>query len=108
MIGKVLLHVMVMMAGLEESLGRDAPDVEARSAQRAAHLDAGGIEAELGRFDGGDVPAGSAADYHDVVLLRGGGGGGEGSGGSEGGGRGLAEEEGGGRVRRGAAEGGGG
>lgn len=95
MIGKVLLDIMIVMAGLQQRLGGDAPDVEAGSTQGAAHFDAGGREAELGGLDGRDVSAGTAADDYYVVLLRGGGGDGKGTGGGG--------EEGGGRIGRGGA-----
>ena len=97
-IGKVLLHIVVVMAGLQQRLRRDAPDVEAGSAEGAAHLDAGGGKPELGGLDGGDVSTRSASDDDHVVLLRSGGRGGEGAGG--------AGEEGGGRIWRIGAEGG--
>ena len=97
-IGKVLLDVVVVMAGLEQGLGRDAPDVEAGAAEGAAHLDAGRRESQLGGLDGGDVSTGTSSDDHHVVLLRGGGRRGEGAGG--------AGEEGGGRIWRRGAEGG--
>ena len=95
MVGKVLLHIVVVMAGLQQRLGGDAPDVEAGSAEGAAHLDAGRGKSELGGLDGGDVSTGTSADDHHVVLLRSGGRRGEGAGG--------AGEEGGCRIGRGGA-----
>mmetsp|Transcript_11048 Transcript_11048/g.27175 ORF Transcript_11048/g.27175 Transcript_11048/m.27175 type:complete len:482 (-) Transcript_11048:59-1504(-) len=76
-IGKVMLRVMVVMGAGQQCLGWDAADIETSSAQRAAHFDACGFQAHLAGLDGGDVAAGSAADYHDVILFHGGGRGGK-------------------------------
>ena len=67
---------MVVVRGSEEGLGGDAADVQASAAEGAAGLDADRLEAKLGGFDGGDVPAGTAANDADVVVVEEGGGGG--------------------------------
>ena len=77
MICKMMLGIMEVMTRLQQRLGRDAADVEARSAEGSTHVDAGRAEAQVGGCDGGDVASGTAADDYGVVWLLGGGGGGE-------------------------------
>ncbi len=60
---------LVEVRGLQQRLGRDAADIEAGAAERAAHFDAGGLEAELRRLDGADIAARTAADHHHVECL---------------------------------------
>lgn len=47
----------------------DATNVEAGSTERAALLDAGCLEAELGGLDRRDVAPGAAANDDDVVVV---------------------------------------
>ena len=54
--------------GMEQRLGRDAPDVEAGAAQRFTALDHGGLEPELRAADGADIAAGAAADDDHVIV----------------------------------------
>ena len=73
--GVVVLQVVVMLAGVEQGLGRDAADVEAGAARRrlavlAGELvDAGRLQAELRGADRGDVAAGAGADDDDVEFF---------------------------------------
>jgi hypothetical protein len=71
--GELVLGLEEVLGGVEQGLGRDAPDVQAGAAEALILLDAGDPHAELGRADGGDVPAGAGAD-DDQVVGRGGGG----------------------------------
>ncbi len=64
-----MLHVMVDLGGAQQRLGRDAAPVEADAAEMLA-LDDGGLEAELGGADGGDVAARPAADDDHVIDIR--------------------------------------
>jgi hypothetical protein len=74
-IGEMLAGVLVVLARLQQRLRRNAADVGAGAAEGGAALlvlpvvDAGGGEAELGRADGGDVAAGTAADDDDVECF---------------------------------------
>ena len=58
------------MRMLEERLGRNASDQQARTAERFLFLDDGGLEAELRRADRGNVAAGAGADHDHVVIVR--------------------------------------
>src|SRR5690606_21519593 len=55
--------------GVEHCLRGDAADVEAGAAERFAALGAGGLQAQLGGADRGDVAAGAGADDEDVVVV---------------------------------------
>ena len=74
-VGEVLAGVLVVLGRLQQRLGGNAADVGAGAAQGRAALgvlplvDAGDVEAELRRADGGDVAAGAAADDDDVELF---------------------------------------
>ena len=59
--------LLEQMRGVQQRLGRDAADIEAGAAERAALLDAGHLEPELGRLDRGHVAARPAADDHQIV-----------------------------------------
>ena len=72
-LGHGVVGVVEQVAGVQERLGRDAPDVQAGASEGAATLDARHLEAELSALDGGDVAAGAAADDDDVLLLARGG-----------------------------------
>ena len=66
-----VVRVVEQVRGVQKRLGGDAPHVQARAAQRASPLDAGDFQPELRALDGGDVPAGAAADHDDVLPLAG-------------------------------------
>ena len=53
---------------MQQGLGRDAADIEAGAAERAALVDAGDLQPELGCVDGGDIAARAAADDHQIVF----------------------------------------
>ena len=61
-----VLSELIMLGRRQQRLGRNAADVDAGAAERLVHLDADGVEAELGGADRGDVAARSAADDDDV------------------------------------------
>ena len=63
------LDLLEQVRGHDPRLGRDAPPVEARSAQLVL-LDDGGLETQLRGTDRGDVAAGSGADDDEVERLR--------------------------------------
>ena len=52
----------------DQRLGRDTAHVEADTAP-VLLLDNGGLETQLGRPDGGDVPAGARADNYYVIMF---------------------------------------
>ena len=74
-IGEAVERVLVLLGGFEQRLRRDAADVEAGSAERPLagrvrpFLDAGGLQAELGGADRGDVAGRTGADDDDVERL---------------------------------------
>ena len=70
-LGELVERLVVQVRVVEQRLGRDAADVEAGAAERAARLDAGRLEAELRGLDRGHVATGSAADNDDIKLLGG-------------------------------------
>ena len=53
---------------MQQGLGGDTADVEARPAKGLAAFDTGGFEAELGAADGADIAAGTGADYDNVIV----------------------------------------
>ena len=59
----------VELGRVEQRLGRDAADVQAGAAERAALVDAGHPHAELGRPDRADIAAGPGADDHQIEAL---------------------------------------
>jgi hypothetical protein len=65
------LHLVHERGARQQRLGRDAADVQADAAE-LVHLYTGRLQAELGRPNGGDVSARSAADDHHVEagLIR--------------------------------------
>jgi hypothetical protein len=63
-----VFHVVVDFGRAQQRLGRDAAPVEADAAEMLA-LDNGGLHAELGGADGGDIAARSATDDDDVVSV---------------------------------------
>ena len=54
---------------LEQRLGGDAAPVQAGAAEHRLPFDDGGLQAELGGADRGDVAAGAGADDDDVVFV---------------------------------------
>mmetsp|Transcript_6430 Transcript_6430/g.14612 ORF Transcript_6430/g.14612 Transcript_6430/m.14612 type:complete len:483 (+) Transcript_6430:49-1497(+) len=66
---EVVLSVVVVVAGVEQRLGRDAPDVQARSSERASSFDARHLHSELSRLDGCDVPSRPSPDHDEVLHL---------------------------------------
>ena len=70
--GRLVLGLLEEFAGIEQGLARDAADVQAGAAERLGFplLDAGDFLAELGGPDGGDVPAGAAADDDQIEAFR--------------------------------------
>ena len=75
MLGEAVAGVFVVLGRLQQRLGGDATNVGAGTTRcRAALLvlpfvDAGGVEAQLGCTDGGDVAAGAATDDDHVKIL---------------------------------------
>jgi hypothetical protein len=65
-----MLHQRVDLRGAQQRLGRNAAPVQADAAQMLA-LDQGGLHAELGAADRGDVAARTAADHDHVELVLG-------------------------------------
>ena len=65
--GHAVPGLLEQMRGVQQRLGRDAADIEAGAAERAALLDAGDLEPELGRLDRGHVAAWPAAHDHQIV-----------------------------------------
>src|SRR6185312_1775374 len=61
-------RLLVEVRGLQQRLRRDAADIEAGAAERAALLHAGRLKPKLRRADGADIAAGSAADDDEVEL----------------------------------------
>src|SRR5688572_33403818 len=59
---------LVVLGGGEQRLRRNAPDVDARSAESLVHLDADCIESKLGGANGGDVTTGPAADDRYITI----------------------------------------
>jgi hypothetical protein len=62
----MLAHELEVFARVQQCLGWNATDVDARAAERLVHFDADGLEAKLGGANRGHVPARSAADDDDV------------------------------------------
>ena len=65
----VVLGLVVEVRRVQQRLGRDAADVEAGAAERAALLDARDLHAHLAGLDGRDVAAGAATDDNEVLLV---------------------------------------
>src|SRR6185503_9188973 len=63
-----VMRFLEQFRGVEQSLRRDAADVEAGAAERLAALGAGGLQPELCRADRGDIAAGAGADHQDVEI----------------------------------------
>lgn len=59
---------------MQKGLGGYTSDIEASATEGSALLDASGLEAQLGSFDGSDVTTGATTDNKDVALVRRGGG----------------------------------
>ena len=70
-VGKVMFGFVQHMGGMQQRLGRDTADVQARAAQRLAPFDTGGFEAQLGTADRGHIAAGAGADDDDIVAGHG-------------------------------------
>jgi hypothetical protein len=60
--------MMVEMARFEQRLARNAADAQAGAAEHLFLFDAGDVQAELGRANGGDVTAGTCADDDEIVV----------------------------------------
>ena len=58
-------HVVIDLAGPQQRLGRDAPPVEADTAQALA-LDDGDLQAQLRGADGSDITAGAGAEDDEI------------------------------------------
>jgi len=56
MILEVCCGIVEMVTTLQQSLRWNAPNVQARAAETAPHLDAGRLEAHLTGLDGSHVP----------------------------------------------------
>ena len=67
-LGEHMGCLVVELGRMQERLGRDAADVKARAAERAARFDAGRAHAQLRSTDGRHITAGTAADHDEVVL----------------------------------------
>lgn len=80
----MVFGIVKMMTARQQSLGGDASDIEAGSAQCSAHFDTGRFETQLSGLDRCDVSTRAAADDYYIVL-RGWCGGGEGTDGRDGG-----------------------
>ncbi len=59
--------LLEQFGGVEERLRRNAPDIEAGSAERRILLDDGDVEPDLGGANGADIAAGAAADDDEIV-----------------------------------------
>ena len=68
-VGELVPRLLVMLAGLQQRLGRDAADVEAGAAERRPLLHAAHLHAELGGADGADIAARAGADHDEVETL---------------------------------------
>ena len=60
--------VLVDFGGMEESLGRDAADVEAGAAEGIVLFHESHLETELAGLDGGDIATGTGTDYDEIEL----------------------------------------
>ena len=75
MVGKMVVGVIKMLAGLQQRLGWDAAHVGARSPGRRPALfvlpliNTGYVKAQLGRADGGDIATRAAANDDHVKLF---------------------------------------
>jgi hypothetical protein len=52
---EVVVEFVVFVGNVEQSLGRDAADVQTSASQRSSLLDADSAESKLSSLDGGDV-----------------------------------------------------
>ena len=68
---KGMLSLVELVSRVEESLGGNAANVEAGTAESATLLNADSLHAFLTSLDGSDVAAGTATNYGDVVLAMG-------------------------------------
>ena len=68
-LAEAVADLLEQVRGVQQRLGWDAADIEAGAAQSAALLDAGDLQAELGRLDRRDVAARATADHHQIVSL---------------------------------------
>ncbi len=68
--GQVMGEIVKAIGCIEQGLGGDAADVEARAAKEFA-LDAGDFQAELGGANGGGVSARSGADDYKIEIALG-------------------------------------
>jgi hypothetical protein len=59
----------VHVRGVEQSLGRNATNVEAGAAEGAALLDAGHLHAQLTGLDGSNVATRATADDNEILLI---------------------------------------
>ena len=64
-----LLGVGEHAGEVQQRLGRDAADVQADAAEALVALDEHGLQAEVGRAEGGRVAAGAGADHDDVGAI---------------------------------------
>ncbi|RMS50352.1 hypothetical protein ALP65_04644 [Pseudomonas aeruginosa] len=70
-----LFGLMVLVGAVQQRLGRDAANVQAGTAERHLAfladvlLDAGGLQAQLGSADGGNVTAGAGTNHYHVEFL---------------------------------------
>jgi hypothetical protein len=63
------LHVFHDLGVKQQGLGRDAPDMQACTAQLIVPLDEGGFESPLSGADGGGVTGRAAADDRQIVNV---------------------------------------
>ena len=65
---RAVRRLLEQLGGVEQSLGRDAPDIEAGPSERLPALDAGRPQPELSGADGGHIAAGAGADHDHVEF----------------------------------------
>mmetsp|Transcript_20960 Transcript_20960/g.53082 ORF Transcript_20960/g.53082 Transcript_20960/m.53082 type:complete len:437 (+) Transcript_20960:337-1647(+) len=70
-LGKVMSGLMIEMSRMQQCLGRNATDVQARATQSATLLYTGNLEAQLGSLDGGHVATGSTTHDNDIIGATG-------------------------------------
>ena len=68
--GGVQSQPLIALRALQQRLRRNAPNVDARAAERLVEFDAGDGETELCCANASDIAAGAAAEHHDVGSLE--------------------------------------
>src|SRR6185312_3852729 len=66
---ETVCRVLVELGGVEQRLGRDAADIEARAAKGRPFLDHGHLHAELGGADRRDIPSRPRTDDGKIEYI---------------------------------------